>query len=219
MTSVPEPWMQRLREGVFPPVWKTVLAVAVLGVLGLAGVALELAHPGGTGTGDGRASRSFLLPWFLLLAAVALGIGTARYRRRDRAAVQRARAWHEQPRLFLPVHTNLRGDLAAFGIPSRRRDRPTLWTVDDLGLRAWTPDQPGPVVTIGWADLHDVEPDERKTGLGQSAWSLAVVTDAGRLGVVARPTLGSPIGASARKQDDLMRAVRSLRHERQHARD
>jgi hypothetical protein len=217
MTSVPEPWMQRLRDGVFPPVWKTVVAVAVLGVLGLASVALELSHADGGGSGDGRSTRGWLLPWFLLVAAVALAIGTARYRRRDRAALERARAWRLQPRLFLPTHVDLRGDLAAFGIAPRRRARPTLWTVDEVGLHAWTPDQADPVVEVRWGDLHDVEPDERKIITGQSGWALALVAEAGRLRVVARPALGSPLGAGARKQDDLMRAVRSLRQELQHA--
>lgn len=219
MTSVPEPWMQRLRDGAFPPVRKTVVAVAVLGVLGLAGIALELSSGVGVGSGDGRSSRGWLLPWFLLFAAVALAVGTARYRRRDRAALARARAWQVRPRLFLPAHVNLRGDLAAFGIAPRRRARPALWTVDEVGLHAWTPDQAEPVVEIPWVDLRDVEPDERRTITGQSGWSLALVTGAGRLGVIARPALGSPLGASARKQDELMRAVRSLRQELQHAPD
>jgi hypothetical protein len=210
MTTEPETWLQRLHEGTFPPLGKTVAAVVVLAVLGLAGVALELSS-GVIGSGHGHGTRSLLLPWFLLVVAAALAIGTAHSRRRDRAAVERARAWRTRPSLFLPALTNLRGDLAAFGIASRRRARPMLWTVDEIGLHAWSPDQAEPVTEVRWEDLSDVEPDERRTVTGQSAWALAIVADAGRLGVVARPALGSPLGASARKQDDLMRTIRKLR--------
>lgn len=216
MASVPEPWLQRLREGTFPPLTKTVAAVVVLGVLGVAGIVLQFSHLGTAASEEGHSSRALFLPWFLLVAAIALAIGTARYRRRDRGATARASAWRVQPQLFLPAHVNLRGDLAAFGIPSQRRARPTLWTVDEIGLHAWSPDQSEPVTEVRWADLHDVEPDERRIITGQSGWSFALVTAAGRLGVIARPALGSPLGASARKQDDLMRAVRSLRQGRDH---
>ncbi|MCJ1714312.1 hypothetical protein [Curtobacterium sp. VKM Ac-2922] len=192
-----EPWVQQLRSGAFPRLGKAAVGTSLLGVAGLVGGILLL-------------PRFAPLPWFCVVLALGLAVGGWVLRRADRAAVARARAWTEQPSLFVPVSRAYRGELPTFGVPVERGDQPRLWTADAIGLHAWDGARADPVAEITWEQIDDFEPEERKTFTGQSAWALGIRGAGGaRLGLSCRRALGSPVGASATRTDILMRVLRS----------
>lgn len=198
-------WVQRLRDGVVPPLWPLVVWVVVLLVVGGGVLALEALHP--ERLEDVRRPFSLVgIPLVLVVVAVAIPIGIWRDSGRDRHALANAHR-HGTPRFHLPVRPI--GISAPQDLPDRRT---ALFTVDRSGLSGWSPGSAEPVLTIPWDSIERIDlatKDLRGQRVDYALW--LTTTDGGSIVLQPRSALGRPFAASQTKPDILRRVLRSLR--------
>ncbi len=202
-----EPWVQRLRDGVVPPLWPF-----VAGALGLFAVAVGMlvfeARFVDQASLTGRGSIAVLLPLLGAVGCVVAPISAWRDGRRDRRALRHAHGHGRgRPAFHLPV--SARGTIAGQDLPDPRI---ALVTVDRSGLLGWSPVSPDPVVTIPWTRVARIDlatKDHRGRREDYGLW--LTLTDGGPFVLEPRSALGRPFSASQPRLDVLRDVLRALR--------
>ncbi|WP_182046218.1 hypothetical protein [Curtobacterium sp. ME26] len=198
------PWVQRLRDGVIPPLRPFVLGAVGLLALSVGVLVFEALHADAIAS-VGRVSVVVIVPLLGAVFCVVVPISAWRDTRQDRRALAHAHR-HGQPAFHLPV--SARGISAPQDLPDRRI---TLFTVDGSGLLGWTAVSPDPVMTIPWSSIERIDlatKDDRGRRVDYGLW---LTTTDGAVVLQPRSALGRPFEAGQPKLDTLRRVLRSLR--------
>ncbi|QQD75688.1 hypothetical protein I8920_12825 [Curtobacterium sp. YC1] len=205
-----ERWVQRLRDGRTPGRWPFLVGLAIVTIVGAAGLVLTVVDLDEIAHSDARRPWSGpLLALFLFALGPVSAVLSWLQGRRDRRILERIRAHGTTPAFHVPV---LRSGLGA--VDDFPEPRPELWTVDAAGLDAWSAERDEAVFHLPWQDVETIElasQDVRGQRTDVGIW--IVTKDVGRFTLRPRPTIGRPFGAGATKLHIVMRVLRSLQRE------
>jgi hypothetical protein len=202
-------WVQRLRDGTFPPIrWLLVpmAAMTVVGAVLLWAEASHLSWAVDLWEHTRRVGIVVLVPPAMVIAGPAVSIAAWLVGRRDRRVVSRIRAAGGPVDVYLPV-----------GQPSVREPdelpdpAPTLWTVDAAGLQGWTARAAHPVHDLPWTRIRRIAVATRKARGGDEDYGIWIDTDRGHVVLAPRTALGRPGTAGSRALRVLVRVLRSSR--------
>lgn len=200
-----EPWLQRLRDGVVPPLWPFVAGALGLFAVAVGVLAFEAAYV--SFPASGRGSGVVLLPLLGAVLCVVVPVAAWRDSRRDRRALANARAFGVgQPSFHLPVAA--RGISAPQDLPDPRT---VLFTVDRSGLAGWSPRSAEPVAMIPWERVDRIDLATKDDRGRRVAYGLWLTTADGPVVLQPRSALGRPFEVGPSKLDVLRRVLRSLR--------
>ncbi|ARC55838.1 hypothetical protein AS850_01935 [Frondihabitans sp. 762G35] len=203
-------WVRRLRDGVIPRRWPLVVGLSVAALAGAAIGWAELSHPFVvTETTRLRSAVALvILPIGLIALGPIVAVGTWFRSRDDRKTLARIRAG-STPAFHLPVDAP--GHAVAETV---RPTGPVVWTVDGVGLHAWTPDDAEPIIDLPWSEIEGFDLSQTVSqGMEVATGIIVTAAEGPPLLLTCRSTLGRPYPAGATKIDILMRVLRSLRRE------
>ncbi|SBN62475.1 hypothetical protein GA0004736_1377 [Curtobacterium sp. 9128] len=204
-------WVQRLREGAFPPVrWLLVAmaAVTVVGALLLWAEALHLRWVADLWEHTRRVGVVVLVPLAMVVAGPAVSLAVWWTGQRDRRAMARVRAAGDTVDLYLPVGTPTIREPDELPDPA-----PTLWTVDAAGLRGWTGGSAGPVHELPWVRIRRIAVATRRARGSDEDYGVWIDTDRGHVVLAPRTALGRPGTAGAGALRDVVDVLRRLSEE------
>lgn len=199
-----DPWLQRLRDGVTPPVWPLVVGSGLATVIGVLLLVAEAAHTEDVHRmSDSRVGFLVaLVPLGLVVGGPVLAIGSGLAGRSDRRVVAAIRSG-TTPGLFLPVTTSsIRAD------DDLPQPRPSVWAVDRDGMHGWAVGRDRPVVEVPWRRVQRIDLATRWDRGVRTPYGIWVDTDAGHLVLRPRTALARPTEAGAGRREHLAEELR-----------
>lgn len=201
--------MQRLRDGVPPPTWPLVVGLVGATVAGVLLLVAEAANVGAVQRmSDSRTGFLLVLvPLGLVVSGLVAAIASWSAGRQDRRLLARIRQ-ASSPAFVLPVVTSSLREPDDLPAP-----RPTIWTLDGVGMHAWAPGKDTPVVEVPWDRVRRIDLATTWVRGQRQEYGIWVDTDRGHLVLRPRAALRRPFEAGQTKRDVLMRVLRSLQRE------